>query len=75
MIRDNHECKSCKRNGKVTATGKLDVHHLREVRTHPQLALDINNLEVICVKCHNAEHDRFKDRQESESKFYVEERW
>src|SRR6185312_13084596 len=68
--RDNYECQECKRNGKVTidmneysekAKRKkiaLVVHHIKELEHHPELALDEDNLETVCVDCHNKEHNR-----------------
>ena len=68
--RDNYECQECKRNGYVTIDTneyserakrkkiKLVVDHIKELETHPDLALDIDNLETLCVKCHNEKHGR-----------------
>ncbi|OCA84495.1 alpha/beta hydrolase [Bacillus sp. FJAT-27225] len=68
--RDNYECQECKRQGSVTidmneyserAKRKkiaLVVDHIKELEDHPELALDDDNLETLCVKCHNIKHDR-----------------
>ena len=32
------------------------VHHIKEIKEAPELALDIDNLESLCHKCHNKEH-------------------
>ncbi|BDH62319.1 HNH endonuclease [Lysinibacillus sp. PLM2] len=73
--RDNNECQECKRQGKVfidtneyseTAKRKkiqLVVHHKKELEFHPDLALEEDNLETICVDCHNKEHDRYIERK------------
>jgi 5-methylcytosine-specific restriction enzyme A len=67
LERDNYECQNCKRQGIVYTDNhdpdkhkRLDVDHIKEIYTHPELALDIDNLEVLCVKCHNKKHDRFR---------------
>ena len=39
LQRDNHECQMCKSKGKYKAAE--NVHHLKEVKTHPNLAMDI----------------------------------
>lgn len=68
--RDNYECQECKRNGSVTvdlneysesAKRKkiaLVVDHIKELEDHPELALELDNLETLCVMHHNYKHDR-----------------
>jgi 5-methylcytosine-specific restriction enzyme A len=68
--RDNYECQECKRLGKVFIDTyeysvkakrkkiKLVVDHIKELEDHPELALDTDNLETLCVKCHNLKHGR-----------------
>lgn len=51
---------------------KLVVHHIKELDLHPDLALYIDNLETICVECHNKEHGR--DFTGNEKK-WNDERW
>jgi 5-methylcytosine-specific restriction enzyme A len=82
--RDHFECQECKRNGRVTIDTneysesakrkkiKLVVHHIKELEHHPELALDIDNLETICVDCHNKEHGRSFENKESK---WNDERW
>ena len=69
--RDNNECQECKRQGKVFIQTnvmnkkgtrrkiQLIVHHKKELVDHPELALEIDNLETLCVNCHNKLHDRY----------------
>lgn len=82
LIRDNRECQECKRNGLVTVDsikeeGKnkeivLNVHHIKEIETHPDLALELDNLETLCVSCHNKVHDKgFKAKKPK----WDDERW
>ncbi|MEK5058635.1 alpha/beta hydrolase [Paenibacillus sp. FSL H7-0326] len=84
LKRDNYECQECKRKGLVTIDTneysesakrkkiQLVVHHLKELEHHPDLALDIDNLETVCVDCHNKEHGR--DFGVKENK-WEDERW
>lgn len=69
--RDNYECQECKRNGYVTVdrneysetAGRkkiaLVVDHIKELEDYPELALKSDNLETLCVRCHNKKHNRF----------------
>jgi 5-methylcytosine-specific restriction enzyme A len=80
---NNYECQSCKRSGIVTVDmnekkGKrkkiaLVVHHIKELEHHPDLALDIENLEVQCVLCHNRTHEKGFDKKENPWKH--DEKW
>ncbi|MFC4409433.1 HNH endonuclease [Chungangia koreensis] len=77
MERCNNECQRCRRNGLVTIDTnefsekakrkkiQLVVHHIKELEDHPELALDIDNLEVLCVSCHNEIHGRVFERKEN----------
>jgi 5-methylcytosine-specific restriction enzyme A len=74
--RDNNECQECKRQGQVKIDTneysekakrkkiQLVVHHIKELEHHPELALDIDNLETVCVDCHNKEHGRLFEQKE-----------
>lgn len=74
--RDNYECQECKRQGKVFIDTyefsnkakrkkiKLVADHIKELEDHPELALDMNNLETLCVRCHNIKHGRIFQPQE-----------
>ena len=96
VLMDNHyECRICKRNGTVTRyeqgnDGKrrriTTVHHVKEVRKHPELALERyyydqsgtrhENLIPICKACHNRIHNRtFDGSVRKEKKFTTPERW
>ena len=79
---DNFECQECKRNGLVKIDSKkekgkkkkivLNVHHKKEIETHPELALEIENLETLCVSCHNKVHRKgFKPKR----KKWDDEKW
>jgi 5-methylcytosine-specific restriction enzyme A len=82
--RDNYECQKCKRQGRVKIDTneysekakrkkiQLVVHHIKELEHHPELALDIDNLETVCVDCHNKEHGRSFNKNESK---WNDEKW
>ncbi|MDX1700347.1 MAG: HNH endonuclease, partial [Melioribacteraceae bacterium] len=69
LKRDNYECQLCKAEGKVHIDSikvdgerksiKLNVHHIKEIETHPELALELDNLQTVCLIHHNREHKRF----------------
>ena len=75
LERDNHECQRCKEQGKVMKG--QNVHHLKEIYYHPELALEIDNLETLCINCHNEEHERTLDRirRVTNKKKWEDERW
>ena len=47
LRRDNWQCVQC------GARGRLEVDHIRPVRTHPQLAYDLANVQCLCPSCHS----------------------
>ncbi len=58
----------CKAKGKVTTNNphargkkvKIEVHHKKELKDFPELALVNSNLITLCTRCHNEIHERFK---------------
>lgn len=44
--RDGWRCVQC------GAAGRLEVDHVKPVRTHPELAFDLANLQTLCTPCH-----------------------
>lgn len=52
-LAENPLCDECSRHGKTELA--TDVHHLKERKTHPHLALDCDNLRALCRRCHNAQ--------------------
>lgn len=78
---DHYECQECKRKGKLTTESTLNkkgnpiqmsVHHHKELKQFPELALSIyytdtdgserRNLEYVCESCHNKIHGKYKGR-------------
>lgn len=47
-------CERCERNG-VSQIAEV-VHHVKPVETSPELALDVDNTESVCKRCHNRAH-------------------
>jgi 5-methylcytosine-specific restriction endonuclease McrA len=45
--RDGWRCRGC------GEAGRLEVDHVEPVRTHPELAFDLSNLQTLCVPCHS----------------------
>lgn len=67
ILKENHwECSRCKKKGIVVKANT--VHHKKYLRIHPEMALDDDNLEPICERCHYDEHHR-------KNGFVNEERW
>ena len=44
--RDGFKCVQC------GAVGRLEVDHILPLRTHPELAYDLTNLQSLCPSCH-----------------------
>jgi 5-methylcytosine-specific restriction enzyme A len=44
--RDQFKCTEC------GSRHRLEVHHKLSVRTHPELAYDLQNLQLLCAGCH-----------------------
>lgn len=88
--RDNHECQYCKELGKLTIENKVDtiadsedqaktpleVHHIEELKSKPELGLDDDNLITLCINCHNVEHERFgSEAKHNKIAEDIPERW
>lgn len=54
IARDFGMCQECKRRGRKTR-GTI-IHHVIEAREDLTLFWSVDNLECICVACHNREH-------------------
>lgn len=66
LERDNYLCQRCLRRGMITAADV--VHHIKELKNHPELALDLENLESLCHPCHNKEHPEKGEKPKVEMK-------
>lgn len=66
LVRDSYMCQKCLRNKRVTKANV--VHHIKELRDYPNLALELDNLESLCHSCHNKEHPEKGSRKTEEIK-------
>lgn len=46
LERDRYRCRSC------GCGGRLEVDHIKPVRTHPELSYEPRNLQALCPSCH-----------------------
>lgn len=77
------ECQECKRQGLVHVdsekvegkrkTIELNVHHIKEIEDHPELALELDNLETLCLQHHNEIHGKGFKRKTN--KWMHDEQW
>lgn len=77
LERDGYECQECKKEGKLTIKQhkkKLDIHHIKELETNPELAYTESNLLTVCVKHHNI-LDNKKFNVKTKERFTNIERW
>ena len=91
MQRDHYQCQEClKRVTTATAKGieltgrdryinrATQVHHIQHLDERPDLALDDDNLEAVCLHCHNVLHGRDTDnlnKLKKKDKPVSEEKW
>lgn len=54
IARDFGVCQECQRRGIITRG--VVVHHIIEAREDITKFWDIDNLELVCLACHNKEH-------------------
>ena len=66
FARDNWTCQKCKKRG-----GKLCSHHIQNFAKYPELRFAIDNGIILCKKCHQEFHKRYK--VENNSKEQLEE--
>lgn len=55
---EQYQCERCHKLA-------VEVHHIKPIQTEEgwQLRLNYNNLESLCVDCHNFRHKRFQRRK------------
>lgn len=88
MDRDIFECQDCRERLKEAAKKGIQlsgwqrkiwpaeqVHHIKELREYPSLALDNDNLISLCTRCHNIRHGREPSRFVKRKKRLTEEKW
>ena len=57
LIRDNYMCQHCLADG-IVNDKDLIVHHKIELKRDWSKRLDMENLEAVCVSCHNKIHGK-----------------
>lgn len=88
LERDNYECQICKEKGLVTTDTneysysakrkkiQLIVHHIKELEHYPELALDPDNLQTVCVSCHERIHGRLlPEKYTKRERKWDDEKW
>lgn len=88
LKRDHYECQDCLKRIKDAAINGVqlaaverkircaqEVHHIKELREHPELALDDNNLISLCIECHNIRHGRYPKKIIRRKPRLTEEKW
>lgn len=88
LERDHYECQDCrKRLRDAVAAGDIlrgeekkirraeEVHHIVELKEHPELGLEEDNLTSLCVPCHNLRHGRAPRRFKRKKKLVSKELW
>lgn len=88
LKRDHFECQDCRaRIQKAVEEGRWlperdkkisraqQVHHIQELKEHPELGLDDDNLISLCIQCHNLRHGRAPRRFKRKKKLVSKEMW
>lgn len=44
---------------KCNAVKSLEVHHIQDKKTHPELMFNVGNSAILCNKCHKVFHQRY----------------
>ena len=60
---EEYQCEKCNSKGKRKLA--TEVHHKKYIQTDEgwELRLDYDNLEALCIDCHNHRHSRFQKRK------------
>lgn len=76
LERDNKECQWCKKKEEVTtaADTTLIVDHIKELETHPHLALEPSNLRTLCFYHHEVRHHRMFKGKRKKNK-WADDEW
>ena len=74
LERDNHECQRCKSLGLYSKAEC--VHHIKHLEDCPELALENDNLQSLCLACHNIVHpERLRTPEITKIAKEIPERW
>ena len=58
LQRDHYLCQNCLRNNRLTRA--TEVHHIQPLEDHPELGLELANLQSLCWDCHEQTKDHGK---------------
>ena len=88
LERDKHECQDCRKRLKDAVKNHVqlqgrnrniwpaeEVHHIQELKDHPELGLTDDNLISLCTQCHNLRHGREPMHFVRRKKRLTEEKW
>lgn len=81
VIKNSHgECQECLKKHPRRLTKGTIVHHIKHVDKYPELALSIENLELVCSRCHwelhPEKHEKeLKAQHRTLKKEVTKERW
>ena len=50
LRRDHYLCQECLKKKRIKKA--TEVHHIKPLEDHPELALDLDNLTSLCWRCH-----------------------
>lgn len=88
LERDHYECQDCRKRLKDAVAADIalrgeerkirraeEVHHIQELKEHPEQGLEDDNLISLCKSCHNLRHGRTPKRFPRKKKPVSEERW
>lgn len=70
LQRDNYLCVHHLKRNQIVAADM--VHHIKELREHPDLSLEPSNLVSLCFSCHEEQHpDRGKIKKQVSKKLKI----
>ncbi|MDT2240900.1 HNH endonuclease signature motif containing protein [Paenibacillus larvae] len=70
LIRDHHLCQKCLKQKKITQADM--VHHIVHLTDDWSKGLDMDNLESLCLSCHNEEHGNGGKQVSKKIKVHIE---
>lgn len=71
LNRDNYLCRKCVRLNKAHPNPAVIVHHIIPITKDFNKALKLDNLESLCLECHNKVHPEKGGNRLSKDGFFV----
>lgn len=56
--RDNFTCQICGHKSQAGNRTEINMHHIKPYKTHPELFLEEQNCQTLCVSCHQKLHKK-----------------